>query len=166
MPKERALEDKDMPVETNPPSDEEIKTFFLNPPPVPERTFEFALVLGGTVSAGAYTAGAIDFLIEALDCLANARGAPKHKVVLKLIAGTSGGGVNAAIAARALAYRYPHVSRSTPTPSKATGNPFYDIWVKQLRLSAFLDLSDLNEKVVSLLNGAPIDRNRSHPRPG
>jgi hypothetical protein len=158
MPKERALEDNDMPVETNPPSDEEIKTFFLNPPPVPERTFEFALVLGGTVSAGAYTAGAIDFLIEALDCLADAPDAPKHKVVLKLIAGTSGGGVNAAIAARALAYRYPHVSRSTPTSSEGTGNPFYDIWVNQLRLSAFLDLSDLDQTVVSLLNGAPIDR--------
>jgi hypothetical protein len=146
-----------MPVETTPPSEEEIKTFFLNPPPVPERTFEFALVLGGTVSAGAYTAGAIDFLIQALDCLANEGDAPKHKVVLKLIAGTSGGGVNAAIAARALAYRYPHVSRSTPTPSNGTGNPFYDVWVNQLNLSAFLDTSDLYEKVVSLLNGAPID---------
>jgi hypothetical protein len=147
-----------MSVDTNPPSDEEIKTFFLNAPAVPDGTFEFALVLGGTVSAGAYTAGAVDFLIEALDCLADAPDAPKHKVVLKLIAGTSGGGVNAAIAARALAYRYPHVSRSTPTPSEGTGNPFYDIWVNQLRLSELLDPSDLDETVVSLLNGAPIDR--------
>ena len=31
------------------------------------RTFELGLVLGGTVSAGAYTAGALDFLLEALE---------------------------------------------------------------------------------------------------
>ncbi len=34
----------------------------------PPGKYEFALVLRGTVSVGAYTAGAIDFLIEALDC--------------------------------------------------------------------------------------------------
>ena len=39
------------------------------------RPSEFALVLGGTVSAGAYTAGAVDFLIEALDCFAAAKAA-------------------------------------------------------------------------------------------
>jgi hypothetical protein len=89
-------------------------------------------VLGGTVSAGAYTAGAIDFLIEALDCFETAKAqgrAPRHDVVLKLIAGTSGGGVNAAIAARALAYKFPHISRGTPVQEESTGNPFYDTWI-------------------------------------
>ena len=32
---------------------------------VPPGTFELGLVLGGTVSAGAYTGGVLDFLIEA-----------------------------------------------------------------------------------------------------
>src|SRR6201987_6475372 len=91
------------------PPDAEIKKWFVVVPPAPPDTFELALVLGGTVSAGAYTAGAGDFLIEALDCLSTAqqeKRAPDHRVRLKLIAGTSGGGVNAAIAAPALAYDY------------------------------------------------------------
>jgi hypothetical protein len=143
------------------PDKADIERWFLDAPPVPPRTFEFALVLGGTVSAGAYTAGAVDFLFEALDCFAAAKAAgtaPAHDVVLKLITGTSGGGVNAAIAARALAYDFPHVVRGTPIDAGAmTGNPFYDIWVKTLRLDRFLDTSDIKGSVPSLLNGAAID---------
>jgi predicted patatin/cPLA2 family phospholipase len=36
-------------------------------PDPPPGTFELGLVLGGTVSAGAYTAGALDFLLQALE---------------------------------------------------------------------------------------------------
>ena len=50
------------------PTPEEIKDLFLEFPPPEEKTFEIALVLGGTVSAGACTAGALNFLFEALDC--------------------------------------------------------------------------------------------------
>src|ERR1051325_4099097 len=121
-----------MPFNRNEPSEAEIGRWFLDAAEVPEGTFEFALVLGGTVSAGAYTAGAVDFLIEALDCLTAAQEqgeAPRHHVILKLIAGTSGGGVNAAIAARALAFDYQHVTRGTPLRvQQPSGSPFYDIW--------------------------------------
>jgi hypothetical protein len=126
-------------------------------------TFEFSLVLGGTVSAGAYTAGAVDFLIEALDCWTSLRdksdgSAPRHKVLLKVITGTSGGGVIAAIAARALAYDFPHVVRSTPHPERDTENPFYETWIKRLTLSGFLGTSDIDQgTLVSLLDGNPID---------
>jgi hypothetical protein len=148
-----------MPINREPPSKAEIQKWFIDVPEVPPGTFEFALVLGGTVSAGAYTAGAVDFLIEALDCFAKAQQegtAPPHKVVLKLIAGTSGGGVNAAIAARVLAFEYPHPTRATPI-STASGNPFYDTWINTLRLDGFLDTSDIGKELVSLLNGKPID---------
>ena len=77
-----------MPVDQTVPSDAEIKRWFLDVADVLDGAFEFALVLGGTVSAGAYTAGAIDFLVEALDCFSAERAAgkaPKHKVILKLI---------------------------------------------------------------------------------
>ena len=58
----------------------------------------------------------------------------------KLITGTSGGGVNAAIAARALAYDFPACrEQATPVERPATGQPFYDVWVKTLRLDRFLD---------------------------
>ena len=142
------------------PADADIARWFLDAPDVPPRTFELALVLGGTVSAGAYTAGAVDFLIQALDCFAAAKAtgaAPAHDVVLKLITGTSGGGVNAAIAARALGYDFPHVVRDTPVGAANTGNPFYDVWVKTLRLDRFLDTSDIKGDVPSLLNGGAID---------
>jgi hypothetical protein len=149
-----------MPVSRIPPTGEEINKWFIDVPPLGPGVFEFALVLGGTVSAGAYTAGAVDFLIEALDCFSKAQRenrAPQHKVRLKLIAGTSGGGVNAAIAARALAYEYPHVIRGIPEGAGNSGNPFYDIWVNTLRLDGFLDTGDIGTELKSLLNGAPID---------
>jgi hypothetical protein len=149
-----------MPVNQEKPSPADIGRWYLTAPPVPPDTFEFALVLGGTVSAGAYTAGAVDFLIEALDCLtaAQAKGAaPPYKVILKLIAGTSGGGVNAAIAARALAFDYPPIVRSTPIGAGPTGNPFYDVWVNTLQLGRFLATGDIGPQVPSILNGEPID---------
>jgi hypothetical protein len=145
------------------PSAAELTALFDTPIAVPPRTFELALVLGGTVSAGAYTAGVLDFLIEALDSWSAARetgdpAAPPHHVNLRMITGSSGGGVNAAIAARALAYDFPHVSRAAPDPAKDTGNPFYEVWVKKLNLQQFLTTDDLKSgAVASLLNGRPID---------
>ena len=150
-----------MAVNMQQPSDTEIGEWFVNVSPLAEGEFEFALVLGGTVSAGAYTAGAVDFLIQAMDCLAEAQTKgeiPKHTVRLKLIAGTSGGGVNAAIAARALAYRYPHLTPATHVQDGTdTGNPFYDTWIRKLHLSGFLETDDVGPHLASLLNGKPID---------
>ncbi len=148
-----------------PPSHERLTALFDTPGPVPANTFEIALVLGGTVSSGAYTAGVMDFLIEALDAWTEARDGndptvPRHKSVIRVIAGTSGGGVNAATAARALAFEFPHVSRATPA-DMAAGNPFYDTWVNGLRLSELLATDDLDapeSAPVSLLNGKAIDR--------
>src|SRR3984957_20684630 len=116
-----------------PPSPADIDKWFINVPDLGPGVFEFALVLGGTVSAGAYTAGAVDFLIQALDCLAKARlqgRAPRHQVRLRLIAGTSGGGVNAAIAARVLAYDYPHITHATPIGIGGGGKPLSHTLVK------------------------------------
>ncbi len=150
-------------VNQNPLTPQEIANLFVAVPPAPPNTFELALVLGGTVSAGAYTAGVIDFLIEALDVWttrrdANDPTAPRHNVVLKLITGTSGGGVNAAIAARALAFDFPHIVRSTPLAGDDSGNPFYNVWINRLKLADFLGTSDIEQKsLVSILNGKPID---------
>jgi hypothetical protein len=141
----------------------EINELFIQVDPPAPNTFEIALVLGGTVSAGAYTAGAVDFLIEAFDSWTGLRdkgdaSAPRHKVLLKVVTGTSGGGVNAAIAARALAYDFPHVVRSTAHPERDTRNPFYETWIKHLTLNAFLGTSDIDRgTLVSLLDGNPID---------
>jgi hypothetical protein len=57
-----------MPVDYPTLTKDEIDELFIQVDPPGPNTFELAFVLGGTVSAGAYTAGAVDFLIEALDC--------------------------------------------------------------------------------------------------
>jgi len=135
------------------------KLFFYNPP-VADGIFELALVLGGTVSAGAYTAGALDFLIEALDCWEADRGdpqMPQHHVILRVITGTSGGGVNAAIAARAFNFSFPPVRQSTPDTEARTGNPFFDCWIHDLTLDRFLASGQNEHELVSILNGKAID---------
>ena len=145
-----------------PPSDTDIQRLFDSPGNVPAGTFEIALVLGGTVSSGAYTAGVLDFLVEALDAWAQRRGTgtvPNHSATIRFLAGTSGGGVNAAIFTRAMNYGFPPVSQATPA-GIAAQNPFYDIWVNQLDLAAMLTTTDLDKPgatITSLLNCDPVD---------
>lgn len=157
---------------TDPPNAEEeaVKKLFQRSSSVTPHTFEIGLVLGGTVSAGAYTAGVLDFLFEALDCWEAARNdgkipVPKHRVELKVITGTSGGGVNAAIAARALAYQLPPVRKAT-SASDAARNPFYDTWINTLDLNPMLDTRDFaaqreqgikRPRALSLLDATVID---------
>jgi hypothetical protein len=140
----------------------DVRKWFIDQPQPAEHTYELALVLGGTVSAGCYTAGALDFLIEALDTWSALKGkdprAPTHNIALRVIAGTSGGGVNAAIMARALAFQFPPVTRGTSSSLLETGNPFYDTWVNRIGLQGLLDPSDLRAgKIHSVLNGDPLD---------
>ena len=59
--------------------------------------FEIGLVMAGAVSAGAYTAGVLDFLIQALDQWHEGKRGddprcPRHDVSLKVLAGASAGG--------------------------------------------------------------------------
>jgi hypothetical protein len=77
--------------------------------------FQIALALSGAISAGAYTAGVFDFLIQALDEWENARTGkyleqgddpgtiPNHFVGIKAMSGASAGSIAAAIGAVALA---------------------------------------------------------------
>ncbi len=108
----------------------------------PEKgTFEVGLVLAGAVSAGAYTAGVLDFLFEALDAwyAAKARGedVPRHEIKLRVAAGASAGGINAAIAAAACRYRFPH--------GADPANPFYAAWVNGVDIAKLLDTADLTD---------------------
>ena len=55
-------------------------------------------MLGGTVSAGAYNAGVLEYLIEACDAWTRAkddgdREMPTHEVIISTIAGASGGAI-------------------------------------------------------------------------
>ena len=68
------------------------------------KPFEIGLVGAGAVSAGAYTGGVIDFLVEALDAWYAAKSGenpevPPHEVRLSVFSGASAGGITAALAA-------------------------------------------------------------------
>jgi hypothetical protein len=70
--------------------------------------FEIGLALAGAISAGAYTAGVIDFLFQAFEEWEKARGrdaaaVPGHRVGLQVVAGASAGAITGALGAVALA---------------------------------------------------------------
>ena len=135
----------------------------LTKPIAPEaaNTFRLGLVLNGTVSAGAWSAGVMDFLFEAMDTWDAARGqpgVPRHRVRLDIAGGASGGGVCTALLARAAPWRFKPVHDPNDPANK--DNPFWKVWVDTLDVSAMLGTEDLDgAKPVaqSLLSGKAID---------
>jgi predicted acylesterase/phospholipase RssA len=69
-------------------------------------TFEIGFALAGAISAGAYTAGILDFFFQALnewEKARNAAGTPGHRVSLQVITGASAGAITGALGVVALA---------------------------------------------------------------
>ncbi|WP_179019664.1 patatin-like phospholipase family protein [Winogradskyella forsetii] len=144
------------------------------------QTFYLGLSMAGAVSAGAYTAGFIDYLLEALSEWEKAKqqqannpnsNIPNHKVVIDALGGASAGGMVGMIATLAL-----YSGNWTPVKkvsNKKTGNILYDSWVfldDDLSLYSekgsgkgtfekMLDTSDIDPEAgaPSLLNSTPID---------
>lgn len=110
-------------------------------------TFEIGLVMAGAISAGAYTAGVIDFLVEALDAYEEAKrdpnwDGPTHDVKVPVLAGASAGGMTAAIAALHFFHDLEHVrpNKAVPDPKN---NRLYSSWVKDISIERLLETSDL-----------------------
>jgi hypothetical protein len=71
-----------------------------------EPVFQIGLALAGAISAGAYTAGVLDFLFQALgewEKMRAQQGVLTHRVVIKVIAGASAGAITGGVGAVALA---------------------------------------------------------------
>jgi hypothetical protein len=130
--------------------------------------YELGLVMAGAVSAGAYAAGVVDFLIEALDEWHRAKRerpdeVPDHEVRLKVIAGSSAGGMTGAIAAAALSGNHVPVTSlpgSEPSDSVLEANELYSAWVEQIDIRPLLgdwDLSGSKNTVPSLLDSSILD---------
>ena len=71
--------------------------------PKNDSVFEIGLAMAGAISAGAYSAGVIDFLFQALDAWEKAKReapdtVPNHSVCLRAAAGASAGSITAALA--------------------------------------------------------------------
>lgn len=127
--------------------------------------YEIGLVMAGAVSAGAYTAGVADFLIEALDAWEAAREAddpmaPPHRVRLNAISGASAGAMTAAIVAGIVAGRTHRPIATLDPGTTVTDNALFESWVNRIDATALLDTGDLRgkeQRLFSLLNGQVLD---------
>lgn len=112
-------------------------------------TIELALVLSGTVSAGAYSAGVMDVLLRALRRYNELPGAP-HRVQIKAMAGSSGGALTLFLASL-----WAYQTQWAPL-SHLSRNPLYHYWVERIDAALLLGLEDLQHPVstspLSLLN--------------
>jgi Patatin-like phospholipase len=109
--------------------------------------FDIGLVMAGAVSAGAYTGGTIDFLLQALDAWHDAKArtdgdAPPHAVRLKVATGASAGGMTAGMFATTLRENVPPIT-ATATAADMAANKFYDAWVTQVSIEKLLAGGDL-----------------------
>lgn len=133
------------------------------------KEFQIGLTMSGAISAGAYTAGIFDFLIQALDEWERARNGPEagqipnHRAGIKVMSGASAGAITAAMGAVALADARQEPARfdpDAPIPAdpeeegkgiKCYLPKLYEIWVEKPGLVAegneqsdFLQTSDLD----------------------
>ena len=137
------------------------------------RTFEVGLVMAGAVSAGAYTAGVIDFLLEALtgwEAAKTARQAggpdvPDHAVKIRVAAGSSAGGLcSALLSMLPFTGHFPVndliAGGYLADPANGNRNLLYDAWVRSIDITGLLGASDLGAGggVPSLLDGNAVKR--------
>ena len=130
----------------------------------PDGVFEIGLCMAGAVSAGAYTAGVLDFLVEALDAFSREREAraggahPLHEVRLPVLGGASAGGMCAAIAAVFLDTKFPPVRMDTPEAERER-NPLYRAWVSKIDIRPMLGDRDARNggDLASLLDCTVLD---------
>lgn len=143
------------------------------------KTFKIGIAMAGAVSAGAYTAGVIDYLLETLSKWENAKernkqlgedhpdydpSVPMHNVVIEVMGGSSAGGMTAAIATLGLFEGMRPVNKEN---KEKASNKMYEAWVnlndrgdgKMSTLLQMLETDDIFEHdgVISLLNSKPID---------
>ena len=114
--------------------------------------FDLGLVMAGAISAGSYTAGVIDFMLlaleewekeKSLDKNRNEKNFPHHQVKLKVLAGSSAGGMTAALMAA-------RIARSRGQDDDV----IHDSWVNEIDAEKLLTTTDLDGPTArSFLNG-------------
>jgi len=125
-----------------------------------EHTFYLGLCMAGAVSAGAYTAGVIDYLTEALENYEKVRGQkgfPRHAVRIPVMGGASAGGMTSIITAAAAQQGLHHVRTPQKDPqAEIKDNILYHSWVDLTSADMFPVLMDNDDiepgEVYSLFN--------------
>ncbi|MDB5147638.1 MAG: patatin-like phospholipase family protein [Mucilaginibacter sp.] len=125
-----------------------------------QQVFYVGLCMAGAVSAGAYTAGVIDYLLQALtewDKRRNEPGVPSHRVQIPVMGGASAGGMTSIMAASSLNNPITHIDKpSGDILAEHPENKLYHSWVDLIQADMFtkmLDTSDIKASgVISALN--------------
>lgn len=148
--------------------------------------FKICLTMAGAVSAGAFTAGVTDYLLETLDLWEKAKqknrqlgsdhpdydfSIPMHEVEIEVISGASAGGITGSLTLLNLIDdTYKPVNKDNPF---GKDNRFYQSWVEMgddengNTFEKMLSLGDLEklkkeEKPKALLNSDPIEHIANH----
>jgi patatin-like phospholipase len=139
-----------------------------------QQEFQIGLAMAGAISAGAYSAGVLDFVIQALDEWEKAKNdpataddVPNHRAAIKVVTGASAGAITGALGVVGLAQGL--TPKPYVTASKQQVNCvlpcLYESWVIKPSLvsatggSDFLLDDDLNDKdVLSLLDSRLLDQ--------
>ncbi len=128
-----------------------------------DNEFAIGINMAGAVSAGAYTAGVLDFLTEALEEWQKQKDAfrahlsdpdapaaydfpvPLHDVIIEGFSGASAGGMCAAIASVMLQSQFVHIKNAEDPAVTGTNNIFYESWVNKIDISRLLQAEDLKK---------------------
>ncbi|HUB15097.1 MAG TPA: hypothetical protein VMB34_24325 [Acetobacteraceae bacterium] len=148
-----------------------------------DNVFGVGFALSGAISAGAYTAGVLDYFFQALNAWeverANGGNIPRHRVAVQVVTGASAGAITGALGAVALARgilpqrltdadkrHVAMIPRGSSQDFCCILPSLYDTWVTLPRMVDpnggvdFLSAEDLKGKdahVVSVLNAALLD---------
>lgn len=151
------------------------------------RTLHLAITMAGAISAGAYTAGVMDYLLEVLDKWSELKEkgdlrVPTHNIKIEVLSGASAGGITAAITSVALHRKDRHSIKSyNPDAEKIhsqehideystdrrKSNRFYNSWVNLsademmsvlLRSGDFVNLANGRKTCVSVLNSEFVEK--------
>ncbi|MCF2518542.1 patatin-like phospholipase family protein [Dyadobacter sp. CY351] len=131
-------------------------------------TFHVGICMAGAISAGAYTAGVMDYLFEALEHWERAkklqnnsyawkqgdyRKVPRHDVLIDVIGGASAGGMTAAIAAAATQIKFDPITQADEhDDARTTQNPLFNSWVN-------LTETDQQDMMSQMLSNSDIESN-------
>jgi predicted acylesterase/phospholipase RssA len=121
-------------------------------------TFKLGINMAGAISAGAYTAGVLDFLTEALDEWYQAKdtgqAVPVHDISIEVFSGASAGGMCAAISASITQEEFEHIHDAAKV---GTTNKLYEAWVNKIDIRELLKTTDLQAgRISSLLDSTII----------
>ncbi|MDI9308941.1 MAG: patatin-like phospholipase family protein [Limnohabitans sp.] len=128
-------------------------------------SFKIGLCLAGAVSAGAYSAGVIDYLLEALQewekrKINDPENTPSHQIEISAIGGASAGGMTGLILASMLQENWHPVQKTANILDEFTHNKLYHAWVdmEENRMLNRLLETDNSKSFDSLLNSDFVDK--------